>query len=118
MKTIHLTDRLEQFLGEMVHSGRYASEESVISDALDQLRRSISPSESKTAGSAERDEPGKPLTKQRFQRHLVEIGVLDEAGGAARDERDPSMIDDEGEVLSELLIRERLIEWLAGFIGK
>ena len=43
MKTIQLTDEQEQFLCEAVHSGRFASEESVISDALNRLRHSDQP---------------------------------------------------------------------------
>ncbi len=118
MKTIHLPDDLEHFLHEAVRSGADASEESVISDALERLRQVISPNEASAAQEAEAAEPMKPLTKKRFQRHLVEIGLLDEAShpGGAVDIPDPSLIDDEGDVVSEMVIRERLIEWLAGFL--
>jgi Arc/MetJ-type ribon-helix-helix transcriptional regulator len=120
MKTIHIPEELDHFLREMVRSGRYASEESVISDALDRLRQTIDPVDAATAPSEERTEPGKPLTKQRFQRHLVEIGILEEPVDRAGDNPQASVTEEEEEeeVLSEMLIRERLIEWLAGFLGK
>jgi Arc/MetJ-type ribon-helix-helix transcriptional regulator len=118
MKTIYLTDDLESFLHEAVHTGRYANEDSVISDALIRLRGAINLGDKKTAESAESIQPAKQLTKQRFQRHLVEIGLLDHAHPASDtlDNSDPSLIDHEGEVVSEVVIRERLIEWLAGFL--
>jgi Arc/MetJ-type ribon-helix-helix transcriptional regulator len=118
MKTIHIPEELDHFLREMVRSGRYASEESVISDALDRLRQAIDPADAAAAPSEERTEPGKPLTKQRFQRHLVEIGILEEPVDRAGEIPVASVTEDEEEVLSEMLIRERLIEWLAGFLGK
>jgi Arc/MetJ-type ribon-helix-helix transcriptional regulator len=118
MKTIHLTEELQSFISEAVHSGRYASEDSVISDALIRLRHAIGPGDEFSEQSATPSQPGKQLTKQEFQRHLVEIGVLDPRGPASgeSDRSDPSLIDDEGEILSELVIRERLIEWLTGFL--
>ena len=121
MKTIHITHELEQFLHEMVQSGRYASEESVISDALEKLRQTIDPADATRAETVQRADPGKPLTKQRFQRHLVEIGLLDDAsevGIGDGDELDASPIDNDDEILSDVLIRERLIEWLTSFLDK
>jgi len=119
MKTIHLTEDLEQFLHNAVHSGRYASEESVISDALERLRQVIGPIEASAAQSDERADSATPLTKHMFQRHLVEIGILDEPGDRSVDQpASPSSGDDEDEILSEYLIRDRLIEWLAGFLEK
>jgi Arc/MetJ-type ribon-helix-helix transcriptional regulator len=118
MKTIHLDEDLQCFVSEAVQSGRYASEDSVISDALIRLRQAISPDDRNSLQSAGPCQPGKQLTKQEFQRHLVEIGLLDLPGssGAEFDNVDPSRIEDEEEILSEVLIRERLIEWLAGFL--
>ena len=37
--TIHLPEHLERFVHEQVHAGRYSTEEEVISDALEQLRK-------------------------------------------------------------------------------
>ena len=118
MKTIHLTEDLTCFLSEAVHSGRYASEDSVIADALIRLRQAINPSDLNSDQIAGPCQPAKQLTKQEFQRHLVEIGLLDPPGPARgeSDKSDPSLIDDEGEIVSEVVIRERLIEWLTGFL--
>jgi Arc/MetJ-type ribon-helix-helix transcriptional regulator len=118
MKTIHLTEDLQHFLQEAVQSGRYASEDSVISDALIRLRRAINPDDKNSDQNTGQGEPGKQLTKQVFQRHLVEIGLLDPPDPARvePDNPDASLIDDEGEIVSEVVIRERLIEWLTGFL--
>jgi Arc/MetJ-type ribon-helix-helix transcriptional regulator len=120
MKTIHLTEDLECFLSEAVHSGRYASEDSVIADALLRLRQAINPSDEDSDQSAGPCQPAKPLTKQEFQRHLVRIGLLDPPGPVSVDSDipRPALIegDDEEEILSEVMIRERLIEWLTGFL--
>jgi Arc/MetJ-type ribon-helix-helix transcriptional regulator len=118
MKTIHLTEDLTSFLSEAVQSGRYASEDSVIADALIRLRQAIDPSDPDSDQSAGSGQPAKQLTKQVFQRHLVAIGLLDPPGtaGGEFEKPDPSLIDDEGEIVSEVVIRERLIEWLTGFL--
>ncbi len=119
MKPIHLTDELEEFLQEAVRSGRYASEESVISDALERLRQAISPVDAMTASGAFRAEQAKTLTKQQFQRHLVEIGLLEELSNrGGGNVGAPSSADAEEDILSEVVIRERLIEWLTGFLDK
>ena len=118
MKTIHLTEDLTCFLSEAVHSGRYASEDSVIEDALIRLRQAINPSDADSDESAGACQPAKQLTKQLFQQHLVEIGLLDppEQASGESEKSDPSLIDDEEEIVSEVVIRERLIEWLTGFL--
>jgi hypothetical protein len=122
MKTIQITDDLQCFLSDAVHSGRYASEDSVIADALIRLRQAIDPSDNDFDESAGPCQPAKQLTKQVFQRHLVAIGLLDPPGPIRGDSDipNPSVIADEGEeeILSEALIRERLIEWLTGFLEK
>src|SRR5271166_4472438 len=100
MKTIHLNEDLQCFVSEAVQSGRYASEDSVISDALVRLREAIGPDDRNSGQSAGPCQPGKQLTKQVLQRHLVEIGVLDPPGPASgeSDNVDPSLIDDEEEI--------------------
>ena len=118
MKTIHLTEDLTRFLDEAVRTGRYASEDSVISDALIRLQQAIGLSDPDSEPIAAPGQPAKQLTKQVFQRHLVEIGLLDppEPDSGQPDKPDPSLIADEGEIVSEVMIRERLIEWLTGFL--
>jgi hypothetical protein len=47
----------------------------------------------------------------------VKIGLLDPAVGAqAEVEVSRDLIDDEDEIVDEVVIRERLIEWLTGFL--
>ena len=118
MKTIHLTEDLTRFLSEAVHTGRYASEDSVIADALIRLREAIDSNDKDSEQSAGPGQPAKQLTKQEFQRHLVRIGLLGPPGPGNDDSDipDPSLIEDEEEILSEVMIRERLIEWLTGFL--
>ena len=120
MTTIHLTEDLESFIRDAVTSGRYASEDSVISDALIRLRQAINPSEVNADQGPDRGQPAKQLTKQEFQRHLANIGLLDQPGQASGDTDDPdrALIDNKGEIVSEAVIRERLIEWLTGFLEK
>jgi len=118
MKTIHISEDLDCFLHEAVQSGRYASEESVISDALSRLRETINAGDKGSDQSSTLSQPGTPLTKQAFQRHLVEIGILEPSVPAIQesDKLAATSTDNEEEILSEVLIRERLIEWLAGFL--
>jgi putative addiction module CopG family antidote len=118
--TVHVTDDLKQFVLEAVRSGRYASEDDVVHDALYRLRQILAPATGTPDSEAEVARAVKPLTKQEFQRHLVNIGVLDElpSSSVGRENADVELVDLEGEVLSELIIRERLIEWLTGFLGK
>jgi hypothetical protein len=118
MTTVHLTEDLERFIRNAVSTGRYASEDSVISDALTRLREAIEPPNGSATPGAEPGQPGKQLTKQEFQRHLVNIGLLDQPpqASASTDNPDLSLIDNEGEIVSERVIRERLIEWLTGFL--
>jgi putative addiction module CopG family antidote len=117
MMSVNLADDLEHFVRDAVHTGRYASADSVISDALVQLRSTITAFEPNLDQNSDQVAPGKPLTKQRFQRHLKDIGLLDESHGRPGGDQDAdSLIDEEGEVVSEVVIRERLIEWLTGFL--
>ncbi len=118
MTTVNLSEDLESFIRDAVSSGRYASADSVISEALDKLRNTMGPIATSSAPGEESSGSGKQLTKQEFQRHLVNIGLLDQPDQAdnAADDPDRVLIDNEGEVLSEMVIRERLIEWLASFL--
>jgi hypothetical protein len=117
MNSVNLTEDLACFIRDAVSSGRYASEDSVITDALVRLRLAIMPDDKSLDPGADRCQPGKPLTKQHFQRHLMNIGLMDVSTETAADaDNADGLIDDQGEVLSEVVIRERLIEWLAGFL--
>ncbi len=118
MTTINLAEDLERFIRDAVNTGRYASADSVISDALIRLRKATDTGVDGSASGAEIGNSGRLLTKGEFQRHLVGIGLLDHPGRPAGDSDDPDqlLIDNEGEIVSEMVIRERLIEWLAGFL--
>ncbi len=117
MLTVRLAENLERFIRDAVSTGRYADEADVISDALIRLRGAIEVDNDAADQRAEPGGPGKKLTKQVLHRHLVNIGLLDEppeSSAGASDSRD--LVDDEGEIVDEVVIRERLIEWLTGFL--
>jgi putative addiction module CopG family antidote len=116
--TIHLTDDLERFIRDAVSTGRYAREDDVVRDALIRLRQVMDESAETTDQAPEPGRQGKQLTKREFHRHLVKIGLMDQLPdtNAASDDPDLELIDNEGEIVSEVVIRERLIEWLVGFL--
>jgi Arc/MetJ-type ribon-helix-helix transcriptional regulator len=119
MTTVQLTENLECFLRDAVSTGRYATEADVISDALIRLRRALDSGVASFDQSADRGGPGKKLTKQEFHRHLVHIGLLDPPPDLDPDaDNSRELTDAEGEIVDEVVIRERLIEWLTGFLEK
>src|SRR5262249_41415303 len=117
MMTVNLAEDLRSFVRAAVNSGQYATEDEVMADALVRLRRALGAETESPDQSGESSGPSKKLTKQEFQRHLVSIGLLDQPS-----ERNPAaanpeeLIDQEGEIVDEVVIRERLIEWLTGFL--
>jgi Arc/MetJ-type ribon-helix-helix transcriptional regulator len=117
MIIVQLTDDLENLVRDAVGTGRYPRPDDVIRDALIRLRHAMQ----EGAATHEHSDPGqqaKQLTKHEFQRHLVEIGLMSEPPDAkkARGKPDDELIDKQGEIISEVVIRERLIEWLTGFL--
>ena len=110
--TIHLSKDLERFVHDAIQAGHYASEAEVVNDALARLKqampRDIGMPDRRTR-RASRTEREKPLTKDEFHRHLVEIGLMSELPDTDADFDDPDdqLIDIEGEPLSETVIRER-----------
>jgi Arc/MetJ-type ribon-helix-helix transcriptional regulator len=111
--TINLALDLASFVEDAVRTGRYESANDVVSDALIRLRQVL---ELTTAATDESGEPvlqDKPLTKQVLQQHLVELGLVDEPTESSSG---PPPIEDENEIISDIVIRERLIEWLVGFL--
>jgi putative addiction module CopG family antidote len=117
MISVQLTEDLESFIRDSVRTGRYANPDAVISDALSRLRLMIDTGADPCDEGAESSGPAKRLTKQEFQRHLVEIGLLDQPPKIDRNAGSShELIDDEGEIVDEVIIRERLIEWLTGFL--
>ena len=96
--TIHLPEDLESSIQAAVHSGRYASVDDAITQAVRLLLRlSNAPAR-------------KPLTEQELEQKLVESGFL----ASVRPPRDPATpawnfdpVKIEGEPISETVIRER-----------
>ena len=114
---IQVPQDLAGFIEDAVRTGQYAHEDDVIRDALVRLRQA----REATATAAQCDTAlprEKPLTKQALQRHLAEIGLIDQSPetSSGPDDADAPSIDDEEEIISEVVIRERLIEWLVGFL--
>ena len=110
--TIDLSKELEKFVHDAVGSGRYASEDDVIRDALIQLRQIMHKDTERPDKKTKRAKPAaqkKPLTKDEFHRHLVEIGLMSQLPDTDADFDDPDdePITIEGEPLSETVIRER-----------
>jgi Arc/MetJ-type ribon-helix-helix transcriptional regulator len=112
MMTIHLPQDLERFVHEAVRAGRYAREEDVIRDALMRLRQAMPGEAAPSYQNPKRTKPArkrKPLTKDEFHRHLIEIGLMSQLPDleADFDDSDDQPIDIQGEPLSETVIRER-----------
>jgi Arc/MetJ-type ribon-helix-helix transcriptional regulator len=119
MMTVHLTGDLERIIRDAVSTGRYSNVDDVLSDALTRLRRTIDADLEQLDRNAPPGASGKKLTKQEFHRHLVKIGLLDQPPENSADAVDPNeLVDVEGEIVDEVVIRERLIEWLTGFLEK
>jgi putative addiction module CopG family antidote len=90
--TLDLPAELERFVRDQVLAGRYRSEDDVIRDALEQLRK-----------NAPR------MTEAEFKQHLLQSGRISSmptpADPASRPVFQPITLD--GEPLSEAIIRER-----------
>jgi Arc/MetJ-type ribon-helix-helix transcriptional regulator len=117
MISVHLDLDLEHFVRDAVRTGRYPTENAVMADALVRLRNAIHAGVDASERSGDSFGTGKKLTKQEFQRHLVKIGLLDQPPEMAdKSSVSQELIDEEGEIVDEVVIRERLIEWLTGFL--
>jgi putative addiction module CopG family antidote len=108
--TIHLSKDLERFVRDAVQTGRYASEDDVIRDALARLKETL-PKNTKTPAKKAKPvlQKKKTLTEAEFDQHLLKIGLMSQLPDTDADFDDP---DDEpitirGEPLSETVIRER-----------
>jgi Arc/MetJ-type ribon-helix-helix transcriptional regulator len=111
--TIRLSKELEQFVQAAVRSGLYAREDDVVRDALIRLKQAMPEDAELSAPKAKQAKPGrrkkKPMTKDEFHRHLVEIGLMSQLPDTDADFDDPDdqPIAIKGEPLSETVIRER-----------
>jgi len=97
--TIHLPEDLERYLQSEVQSGRFASPDEAMTEAVRLLRQK------KEEAQIQR----KPLTPDELNRQLLEAGLLSQIpprpDPATYQEFAPIIID--GEPLSETIIRER-----------
>jgi len=97
--TIHLPEDLERYLQSEVQSGRFASRDEAMTEAVRLLRQK------KEEAQIQR----KPLTPDELNRQLLEAGLLSQIpprpDPATYQEFAPIIID--GEPLSETIIRER-----------
>jgi putative addiction module CopG family antidote len=112
MMTIQLPEDLEQFVQNAVRDGRYAREDDVIRDALTRLRKATPEDIAMPDRRTKRGKPAqqkKPLAKEEFHRHLIEIGLMSQLPDTDADFEDPDdqLIKIKGEPLSETVIRER-----------
>jgi putative addiction module CopG family antidote len=97
--TIHLPEDLERYLHSELQSGRFASRDEAISEAVRLLRQK----------HQEPQHQRKPLTPDEVNRQLLEAGLLSEIPSrpnpASYREFPPIVI--QGEPLSETIVRER-----------
>ncbi|MGB0071019.1 MAG: hypothetical protein WBQ11_23620 [Isosphaeraceae bacterium] len=96
--TIQLPPELKRFVHDQVLAGRYSSEDDVVRDALEQLRR-----------HAPTPTTGPRMTEAEFKQHLLKFGLMSglptPSDPASRPVFQPITL--EGEPLSETIIRER-----------
>jgi putative addiction module CopG family antidote len=98
--TIHLPEELERYILGQVQTGRFASADDAIAEAVRLLQQR----------GQEEAAPGGALTEEEWERRLVNAGLLREIPSPRRQvggQRDYQPIRVEGESLSETVIRER-----------
>ena len=93
--TIQLPPDLETSVRSLVQSGQFVSVDHAMAEAARLL--------------LQQQPTGKPLTEDEFDRHLLAIGLMSQLPDTAADFDDPDdhLIEIEGELLSETIIRER-----------
>lgn len=111
--TIHLSKDQERFVHDAVRSGQYASEDAVVSDALNRLQQALPKRARKKAkrGKAIPQKPKKPLTIAEIHQQMMASGLIirlpDPALDIDDDDPDDAPVIIKGEPLSETIIRER-----------
>jgi Arc/MetJ-type ribon-helix-helix transcriptional regulator len=111
--TIHLSKDQKKFVHDAVRAGLYASEEAVVSDALDRLQQTLpkpartSLKKAKTTQTAAQEK--KPLTRAELDQYMLKVGLMSQLPNSDADFDDPAdaPIAIRGEPLSETVIRER-----------
>ncbi len=111
---IHLSKDQERFVDEVVRAGLYASQDAVVSDALDRLRQTMPKPPLTPAKKARSIKPTpkkstKQLSRAEFDQHLLAIGLLSQLPDTDADFDDPEdePVPIKGEPISETVIRER-----------
>lgn len=94
--TIHLSEDLENSIQALVNGGQYASVDEAMNEAARLLLK-------------EHPVAKKPVSKDAFHQHLIDIGLMSQLPDTEADYDDPDdqLITIEGEPLSETVIRER-----------
>jgi putative addiction module CopG family antidote len=110
--TIHLPEDLERFVHDAVRTGRYAHGDDVIRDALTRLRQDMPGQKAAATRKTKRAKPApqkKPLTREEFDQHLLNIGLMSQLPDTESDFDDPDdqLVEIKGEPISETIIRER-----------
>ncbi len=111
--TIHLSKDQERFVHAAVRAGLYASEDAVVSDALNRLQQALPKRTRKKnqRGKAMPQKPRKPLTIAEIHQQMLASGLIirlpDPALDVDDDGPDDAPVIIEGEPLSETIIRER-----------
>lgn len=98
--TIHLPEDLERYVQGQVHSGRFASPDDAIAEAVRLLRQRL---QGQAAGNG-------PLSEDEWEKRLIKAGILQgprPSGSPAIARQDYDPIQIQGEPLSETVIHER-----------
>lgn len=91
--TIHLSKDQEKFVHDAVRAGLYASEDAVVSDALDRMQQTLpnpsraSVKKAKTGKAAAQKK--KPLTRAQLDQYMLKIGLISQLPDTDADFDDP-----------------------------
>jgi hypothetical protein len=115
--TIQLPQDLASLIEDAVRSGRYDREDDVIRDALLRLTHGLA-SPVSTSETVEIEPPGEHLPDRSSRQDQVETGTGNpsQSAGPKLVAAGGPPVDVEGSI-SEVTIREHLIEWLIGFLA-
>jgi Arc/MetJ-type ribon-helix-helix transcriptional regulator len=107
-----LREDQERFIHDAVRAGLYASEDAVVSDALERLKQTMpknTPKRGQNLRRATSALQNKPLSRDELNRRLLASGLVSQLPDPALDIDDDDVppIVIKGEPLSETIIRER-----------
>jgi Arc/MetJ-type ribon-helix-helix transcriptional regulator len=111
--TIHLSKDQERIVHDAVRAGLYASEDAVVSDALNRLQQTLPKPTRKSVKKAKPPKAApqkkKPFTRAELDQYMLKIGLMSQLPDSDADFDDPgdAPIAIRGEPLSETVIRER-----------